>query len=108
MLLQGPDTTDDFLGVLLYFRIDLPEVSADAEEVFMQIHDQGALRFLWFSQNESIIIVWCQCLSPLMQSFVHETTEVLSKWGFHLHEWVDNIRDVLQRLPPSGRMMFEV
>ena len=56
MLYQGPDTTADLVGILLRFRRERIAVSADIEEMFMQVkvpeNDRNALRFLWWPEGD--------------------------------------------------------
>ena len=51
-LLQGPDCTNNLVGVLLRFRQDHTAMVADIESMFHQVkvreQDQGSLRFLWW------------------------------------------------------------
>ena len=51
-LLQGPDTTNDLVGVLTRFRQDQVAIVADIEAMFHQVRvkpeDRDALRFLWW------------------------------------------------------------
>ena len=53
---QGPDMIADLVGVLLRFRLDYVAVVADIEEMFLQVRvpekDRGALRFLWWSEDD--------------------------------------------------------
>ncbi|TNN04988.1 Gag-Pol polyprotein, partial [Schistosoma japonicum] len=57
LLYQGVDTTANLVGILLRFRRESIAVSADIEEMFMQVKvpdfDRGALRFLWWPDNMS-------------------------------------------------------
>ena len=50
-LLQGPDCTNDLVGVLLRFRQDHTVIVADIESMFHQVkvreQDQDSSRFLW-------------------------------------------------------------
>ncbi|CAH8464754.1 unnamed protein product [Schistosoma turkestanicum] len=52
MIYQGPDSTADLVSILLRFRKEAVAVSADVEEMFMQVKvpegDRGALRYLWW------------------------------------------------------------
>ncbi|KAK4468963.1 hypothetical protein MN116_000099 [Schistosoma mekongi] len=56
LLYQGVDTTANLVGILLRFRRELIAVSADIEEMFMQVKvpnlDRGALRFLWWPDSD--------------------------------------------------------
>jgi hypothetical protein len=56
MLYQGPDITTRLLKVLLAFRNEIVAISADVEEMFMQVGvppcDRGALRFLWWKSSD--------------------------------------------------------
>ncbi|CAH8595656.1 unnamed protein product [Schistosoma guineensis] len=56
LLYQGPDTTACLVGILLRFRREPVAVSADVEEMFMQVKvskpDCGALRFLWWPKGD--------------------------------------------------------
>ena len=51
-LLQGPDCTNNLVGVLLRFRQDHTAIVADIESMFHQVkvreQDQDSLRFLWW------------------------------------------------------------
>ena len=51
-LLQGPDCTNNLVGVLLRFRQDRTAIVADIESMFHQVkvkeQDQDSLRFLWW------------------------------------------------------------
>ncbi|CAH8630974.1 unnamed protein product [Dicrocoelium dendriticum] len=55
-LLQGPDTTADLVSILLRFRTERVAISADIEDMFMQVKvpeaDRGALRFLWWKNDD--------------------------------------------------------
>lgn len=54
-LLQGPDMTNNLVGVLLRFRQDRTALMADVEAMFHQVkvapEDQDAFRFLWWSSD---------------------------------------------------------
>ncbi|CAH8466083.1 unnamed protein product [Dicrocoelium dendriticum] len=54
-LLQGPDTTANLTGILMRFRSERVAISADIEDMFMQVKvpakDRAALRFLWWKNN---------------------------------------------------------
>ena len=54
-LLQGPDLTNDLVGVLIRFRQDRIAYAADIEAMFHQTRviskDTDALRFLWWSNS---------------------------------------------------------
>ena len=54
-LLQGPDRTNNLVGVLLRFRQDWTALMADVEAMFHQVkvapEDQDAFRFLWWSSD---------------------------------------------------------
>ncbi|XP_028513775.1 uncharacterized protein LOC110239139 [Exaiptasia diaphana] len=54
-LLQGPDSTNSLIGVLLRFRKGNVALAADVESMFHQVrvpnHDQQALRFLWWTRG---------------------------------------------------------
>lgn len=54
-LLQGPDMTNNLVGVLLRFRQDQTALMADVEAMFHQVkvapEDQDAFRFLWWSRS---------------------------------------------------------
>ncbi|CAH8633785.1 unnamed protein product [Schistosoma guineensis] len=56
MIYQGPDTTAELVCILLRFRKEAVAVSADVEEMFMQVKvpesDRGALRFLWWQRGD--------------------------------------------------------
>ncbi|CAH8818888.1 unnamed protein product [Schistosoma curassoni] len=56
MIYQGPDTTAELVCILLRFRKEAIAVSADVEEMFMQVKvpesDRGALRFLWWQGGD--------------------------------------------------------
>ena len=51
-LLQGPDCTNNLVGVLLRFRQDHTAIVADIESMFHHVkvreQDQDSLRFLWW------------------------------------------------------------
>lgn len=53
-LLQGPNLVSNLIGVLMRFRQRRVAVSADIEDMFLQVLvppvDQDALRFLWWSE----------------------------------------------------------
>ncbi|VDP19148.1 unnamed protein product [Echinostoma caproni] len=55
-LYQGPDTIANLVGIILRFRKVRVAVTADIEEMFMQVkvpkHDRGALTFLWWPQGD--------------------------------------------------------
>ena len=54
-LLQGPDLTNELLGVLLRFRKERIAVSCDVEQMFHQFHvcpeDRDFFRFLWLENG---------------------------------------------------------
>jgi len=54
-LLQGPDRTNNLIGVLMRFRQERVALVADIEGMFHQIkvrrEDQDSLRFLWWSDS---------------------------------------------------------
>ena len=54
-LVQGPDTTNGLIGVLLRFRQGSIGLAADVQSMFHQVRvrkqDQDALRFLWWSDS---------------------------------------------------------
>ncbi|KAK3738190.1 hypothetical protein QZH41_003086 [Actinostola sp. cb2023] len=54
-LLQGPDRTNNLIGVLMQFRQERVALVADIEGMFHQIkvrrEDQDSLRFLWWSDS---------------------------------------------------------
>ena len=54
-LLQGPDLTNNLVGVLTRFRQECIAVMADIEGMFHQVRvspkDRDALRFLWWPEN---------------------------------------------------------
>ncbi|KAH9583763.1 hypothetical protein MS3_00008064 [Schistosoma haematobium] len=56
MIYQGPDTTAELVCILLRFCKEVIAVSADVEEMFMQVKvpesDRGALRFLWWQEGD--------------------------------------------------------
>ncbi|CAI2734059.1 unnamed protein product [Schistosoma spindalis] len=56
MICQGPDTTAELVCILLSFRKEAVTISADVEEMFMQVKvpesDRGALRFLWWQEGD--------------------------------------------------------
>ncbi|CAH8505861.1 unnamed protein product [Schistosoma mattheei] len=56
MIYQGPDTTAELVCILLRFRKEAVAISADVEEMFMQVKvpesDRGALRFLWWQEGD--------------------------------------------------------
>ncbi|KAH9588277.1 hypothetical protein MS3_00005721 [Schistosoma haematobium] len=56
LLYQGPDTTACLVGILLRFRRGPVAVSADVEEMFMQVKvskpDCGVLPFLWWPKSD--------------------------------------------------------
>ncbi|KAK4474245.1 hypothetical protein MN116_000200 [Schistosoma mekongi] len=57
MIYQGPDTTAELVCILLRFRKEAIAISADVEEMFMQVKvpesDRGALRFLWWPNGDT-------------------------------------------------------
>ena len=54
-LLQGPDMTNNLVGVLMRFRQDRTALMADVEAMFHQVkvapEDQDVFRFLWWSSD---------------------------------------------------------
>jgi len=54
---QGPDLTNELVGVLLRFRQEAVGFMADIESMFHQVHvtpeDRDSLRFLWFENNNT-------------------------------------------------------
>ena len=57
-LLQGPDLTNNLIGVLTRFRQEPIAMTSDIEAMFMQVHvnpeHRDALRFLWWPKGEDI------------------------------------------------------
>lgn len=55
MLLQGPDLTNDLVGVLLRFRQERVAFSADIEKMFLMVRvpkgDSNFMRFLWYPEH---------------------------------------------------------
>ena len=55
-LLQGPNIVSGLLGILLRFRQKPVAITADVEDMFLQVKvpemDQRALRFLWWPEGE--------------------------------------------------------
>ena len=55
-LLQGPDLTNNLMGVLIRFREEHIAIMADIEGMFHQVRvspkDCDALRFLWWPEND--------------------------------------------------------
>ncbi|CAB4015368.1 Hypothetical predicted protein, partial [Paramuricea clavata] len=55
-LLQGPDLTNNLVGVLIRFRQEPVALMADIESMFHQVNvrheDCDALRFLWWPEND--------------------------------------------------------
>ena len=55
-LLQGPDLTNNLAGVLMRFRQEPVALIADITAMFHQVlvpkHQQNALRFLWWANND--------------------------------------------------------
>ena len=55
-LLQGPDLTNNLVGVLIRFREEPIAIMADIEGMFHQVRvspkDCDALRFLWWPEND--------------------------------------------------------
>ena len=56
LLLEGPDLTNNLIGVLLRFKQYPIAFVADIKQMFSQVFvdekDRDALRFLWFSEND--------------------------------------------------------
>ena len=59
MLLAGPDLLANLMGILARFREQKYALSADIEEMFLQVEvkpeDRQYLRFLWFDEKDRII-----------------------------------------------------
>ena len=59
VLLAGPDLLASLMGILANFREDRYAMSADIEEMFLQVEiryeDRRFLRFLWFDENDKIV-----------------------------------------------------
>ena len=57
VLLQGPDLTNNLLGVLLRFREGKIAITADIEKMFYNVwlprEDSNFLRFLWYRNNDT-------------------------------------------------------
>ena len=55
-LLSGPDTLTDLVGILLRFRRGSVAVTADIEEMFLQVKlhpsDRAKMRFLWWDNGD--------------------------------------------------------
>ena len=58
VLLAGPDLLASLMGILARFRENKYAMSADIEEMFLQVEvkpeDRKFLRFLWFDENDRI------------------------------------------------------
>ena len=56
VLLQGPDLTNNLVGILLRFRKDMVAISADIEKMFysflVEEKDRDYLRFFWYAEND--------------------------------------------------------
>jgi hypothetical protein len=54
-IFSGPDLTNDISGVLMRFRMHKIALSADIEEMFLQVclpnEDRGPFSFLWYNQG---------------------------------------------------------
>ena len=59
MLLAGPDLLANLMGILARFREERYALSADIEEMFLQVEvrreDRRFLRFLWFDEQNRIV-----------------------------------------------------
>ena len=59
MLLAGPDLLASLMGILARFREERYALSADIEEMFLQVEvrreDRRFLRFLWFDEQNRIV-----------------------------------------------------
>ena len=59
MLLAGPDLLASLNSIFAEFREDRYAMSADIEEMFLQVEvrqeDRKFLRFLWFDGNDKIV-----------------------------------------------------
>ena len=59
VLLAGPDLLASLMGILAKFRENRYAMSADIEEMFLQVEvrqeDRKFLRFLWFDENDKIV-----------------------------------------------------
>ena len=55
-LLQGPDLTNNLVGILIRFRQDPVAFCADIKSMFLRVRvpskDRDAMRFLWFTDND--------------------------------------------------------
>ena len=55
-LLQGPDLTNNLVGVIIGFREEVITIMAEIEGMFHQVRvspkDCDALRFLWWPEND--------------------------------------------------------
>lgn len=55
-LLQGPDLTNNQLGVLLRFRKERVAITGDIEQMFHMFHideeHRNFVRFIWFRDND--------------------------------------------------------
>ena len=58
MLLGGPDLLANLMGILSRFRENKFAMTADIEEMFLQVEvkteDRKFLRFLWFDENNQV------------------------------------------------------
>ena len=59
VLLAGPDLLASLMGIIAKFRENRYAMSADIEEMFLQVEvrqeDRKFLRFLWFDENDKIV-----------------------------------------------------
>ena len=55
-LMQGPDLTNNLVGVLLRFRLETIAVAADIESMFYEVkvpkQDRDSMRFLWWPNGD--------------------------------------------------------
>ena len=59
-LLQGPESTNCLIGVLLRFRQENTAIVADIESMFHQVRvreeDRDSLRFLWWDESTADLL----------------------------------------------------
>ncbi|KAJ8027040.1 hypothetical protein HOLleu_32065 [Holothuria leucospilota] len=123
---QGPDMTNNLLGVLLRFRMEHIAMVADITAMFHQVkvtpEDQDVLRFLWWHvaddnrekcHPDTISTVHRNfyvddCLKSVSteeeaERLYKELTALLNKGGFKLSKWLSNSLSLLENVPEEDK-----
>ena len=83
MLLAGPDLLASLMGILARFRENRYALSADIEEMFLQVEvrpvDRQFLRFLWFDESDRIVTYQCTIVTYSGRNHLQHVQTLLCK-----------------------------